>query len=170
MDPILVTSRLLLREMSRDDLDFVAAMLADPDVMRFYPRPYSREEAAAWVDRQRDRYARHGHGLWLAVDRVGGEPIGQVGLILQRVEGVEMPEVGYLIHRPFWRRGFATEAAVATRDHAFRSLGRSRVSSLIRPENLPSQGVARKMGMEPEGRTVIHGGFEHLVFSVERTG
>jgi RimJ/RimL family protein N-acetyltransferase len=170
MDPILVTSRLLLREMSRDDLDFVAAMLADPDVMRFYPKSYSREEAAAWIDRQVDRYARHGHGLWLVVDRDGGEPIGQVGLTLQRVEGEEVPEVGYLIHRPFWRRGFATEAAVATRDHAFQSLGRSRVSSLIRPENVPSQGVARKMGMEPVGRTVIHGGFEHLVFSVERTG
>lgn len=169
MRPILETSRLALREMSLDDLDFVAPMLADPGVMRFYPRPCSRAEAEAWVRRQAERYARHGHGLWLVLDKVTGEPLGQVGLILQRVEGVEEPEVGYLIHRPFWRRGFATEAAAATRDHAFEAMGKTRVISLIRPENVPSQGVARKLGMEPDGRLVMHGGYAHLVFSVERT-
>jgi ribosomal-protein-alanine N-acetyltransferase len=168
MNPILVTPRLLLRAMSMDDLEFVASMLADPDVMRYYPKLLSRAEAEAWVGRQLDRYARHGHGLWLVVDRADGQPVGQVGLILQRVESVELLEIGYLIHRPFWRRGIATEAATATRDHAFNDLGKSRVFSLIRPENLPSQGVARKLGMVSEGRTVIHGGFEHLVFSVER--
>jgi RimJ/RimL family protein N-acetyltransferase len=168
MNPILVTPRLLLRAMSMDDLDFVASMLADPDVMRYYPKLHSREEAEAWVRRQVDRYARYGHGLWLVLDRVDGQPVGQVGLTLQAVEGVEMPEIGYLIHRPFWRRGFATEAATATREHAFNDLGKSRVISLIRPENVPSQGVARKLGMESDGRTVIHGGFEHLVFGVER--
>ncbi len=170
MNPILVTPRLALREMSPDDLDFVAAMLADPEVMRFYPKCYSREEAEGWVRRQLDRYARYGHGLWLVLDRRLGQPVGQVGLTVQTVEGVEEPEIGYLIHRPFWRRGFATEAATATRDHAFTALGKPRVISLIRPENLPSQGVARKLRMEPGGRMVMHGGFPHLVFSISRTG
>jgi RimJ/RimL family protein N-acetyltransferase len=154
--------------MSLDDLDFVASMLADPEVMRFYPRRYSREESEAWVRRQLDRYSRDGHGLWLVLDRITEEPMGQVGLILQQFEGVQEPEIGYLIHRPFWRRGFATEAAASTRDHAFGVLGKPRVISLIRPENEPSQGVARKLGMEPERRTVMFGGFEHLVFAVSR--
>src|SRR4051794_8533619 len=162
------TPRLALREMSLDDLDFVAGMLADPEVMRFYPRRYSRDEAEAWVRRQIDRYARYGHGLWLVLDKVTLQPVGQVGLLLQRVEGVDEPEVAYLIHRPSWRRGYATEAALATRDHAFEVLGKPRVISLIRPENVPSRGVARKLGMVPEERTVEHGGSAHLVFSVER--
>jgi [ribosomal protein S5]-alanine N-acetyltransferase len=170
MNPILVTPRLALREMTLDDLDFVAAMLADPEVMRFYPKCYAREEAERWVRRQLDRYARYGHGLWLVLDRRDGQPVGQVGLTVQSIDGVDEPEIGYLIHRPFWRRGFATEAAAATRDHALGTLGKPRVFSLIRPENLPSQGVARKIGMEPEGRTVMHGGFEHLVFSISRAG
>ena len=167
MKKVLETPRLALREMSLDDLDFVAAMLAHPEVMRYYPRLYSREEARTWIERQLGRYARDGHGLWLVQDRATGEPVGQVGLALQLVEGVEEPEIGYLIHRPFWRRGLATEAALGVRAWAFDILGVERVISLIRPENLPSQGVARKLGMAPGKRVQFHE-LEHLVFSVRR--
>ena len=163
--PILTTSRLTLREMSVGDLDFVATMLADPEVMRFYPKCYSRAEAEMWVRRQLERYIRHGHGLWLVLQTKSGEPVGQVGLTVQEVDGVEEPEVGYLIHRPFWRQGFASEAALATRDYAFHTLKKPRVISLIRPENVPSRGVAAKMGMAIEKRT-MRAGFEHLVFAV----
>jgi RimJ/RimL family protein N-acetyltransferase len=163
----LQTDRLALREMSLEDLDFVAAMLADHQVMRFYPKCYTREESASWVARQIERYARDGHGLWLVLERESGEPVGQVGLTLQDVNGVLQPEVGYLVHHPFWRRGFAAEAAAATRDHAFVGLGLPRVVSLIRPENLPSQAVARRIGMEPEGRA-MHAGIDHLVFARSR--
>lgn len=161
------TDRLAFRELSVADLDFVAAMLSDPEVMRFYPKCYSRQEAEAWICRQADRYSRHGHGLWLTVNKMTGEPIGQVGLVLQRVNGVNEWEVGYLIHRPFWRQGFAAEAAIAVRDYAFNVLNKPRIISLIRPENIPSQGVAKKLGMCPEGRT-FYGAFEHIIFSVSK--
>ncbi|HEY2155866.1 MAG TPA: GNAT family N-acetyltransferase [Isosphaeraceae bacterium] len=166
---VLETPRLALREMTRDDLDFVAAMLADPEVMRHYPRCYTRDEAAEWVDRQIDRYRSHGHGLWLVGDRVSGEPVGQVGLIPPSCAEMPEDEIGYLIHRPFWRRGFASEAAAGVRDHAFGTLGRARVVSLIRPENVPSQGVALKIGMEREpGRLFEQAGFAHWVFAAGR--
>jgi RimJ/RimL family protein N-acetyltransferase len=48
-------------------------------------------------------------------------------------------------------------------DYAVNKLGRSRVVALVRPENLPSQGVARKLGMDVEKRT-HHADYEHLVF------
>jgi len=165
---VLDTRRFILREMSLDDLDFVAAMLADPDVMQFYPKCHSREEAKSWVERQTNRYAQHGHGLWLVSDKATSQPVGQVGLVMQNVRGAEEIEVGYLIHRPFWRRGYATEAALACRDFAFDALGRQQVISLIRPENSPSQGVARKLDMQTELTHVQHGGFEHLIFSVSK--
>lgn len=164
---ILETRRLELSELSVADLDFVAEMLADPEVMRFYPKRYTRDEAAGWIEGQVARYAGDGHGLWLARDRVSGDPVGQVGLIMQEVDGVRKQELGYLLHRPFWRQGLASEAAAGVRDWAFDSLGLSRVISLIRPENLPSQGVARRIGMQPEGRT-LHADLEHLVFAVSR--
>ena len=170
MATILQTTRLRLRELTTADLDFVAAMLGDPEVMRYYPRCYDRSESAAWIERQLVRYARDGHGLWLVEDRMTAAPLGQVGLIRQTVGGDEATEIGYLIDRPQWRQGFATEAAAACRDHAFGALGRDRVISLIRPENTPSQRVARKIGMRPENRVVTHGigGFDHLVFAIKR--
>lgn len=168
MSELLETPRLVLREMSLADLDFVAAMLADPEVMGYYPKCYSREEAAVWIERQMKRYARHRHGLWLVSDKESDRPVGQVGSLIQNVRGVEEKEIAYLIHRPFWGHGFATEAAAACLDYAFGVLARSRVIALIRPENVPSQAVARKLGMTPELQRVQHSGFEHLMFSVSR--
>jgi RimJ/RimL family protein N-acetyltransferase len=167
MKIVLETPRLVLREMTLDDLDFIAGMLADEQVMRFYPQRYDRADADAWVRRNLDRYARDGHGQWLALVKETGQPVGQVGLVRMEVDGVDEPEVGYIIHRPFWRRGYASEAACAVRDHAFTVRERDHVISLIRPINHPSQGVARKMGMRPT-RFTLHAGLEHLVFRVER--
>lgn len=161
------TERLRFRELSQDDLDFVAAMLADPEVMRYYPKVCSRAEAQEWIERQRRRYAEHGHGLWLVLARLTGMPVGQVGLVEQQVGGRPESEVGYLIQRAFWRHGLATEAARATRDWAFDVLGRERVVALIRPENGPSQGVARKLGLRVVGRCQ-HGGCEHDVWAITR--
>jgi RimJ/RimL family protein N-acetyltransferase len=168
MNHIIETPRLLLREVAVADLDFLATMMADPEVMRFYPKLYSREDVEAWIGRQQESYAKHGHGNWLVLDKTTGDPVGRVGLTMQKVEESEMPEIGYMIHRPFWRHGFATEAACATRNIAFWKLGKPMVISLIRPENLPSQGVARKLGMVPEDRLVTHAGLSHLVFWISR--
>lgn len=166
---VIQTPRLGLREMSRTDIGFVSTMLADPEVMRYYPAPLSRSEAEEWLDRQLRRYRDDEHGLWLVEWRSSGQPVGQVGLAMQEVEGVREPEIVYLVHRPFWRRGVATEAAKATRDFAFGRLGLSRVISLIRPQNVPSQGVARKLGMRLE-REAVFKGLRHLVFALHATG
>lgn len=168
MAVILETARLRMRPLEPGDLDFMAEMLADADVMRYYPRRLTRDLAAEWIDRQIDRYRTDGYGLWLAEQRDGSGPVGQVGLVRQTISGLDECEVGYLIHRPFWRRGFATEGARACRDYAFQTLGKSRVISLIRPDNVPSQGVAKNLGMEVVGRAP-HGGVEHLVFAVSRS-
>jgi RimJ/RimL family protein N-acetyltransferase len=165
MSWVLQTERLQLREMTLADLDFIAAMLSDPEVMRFYPRLYTREEARAWVERQLQRYVEHGHGLWLVVDGLSGQAVGQVGLAMQEVDGALEPEIGYMIHRPFWRRGYAGEAGLEVRRYAFETRGYPRVISLIRPENEPSQGVARKLGMRAERETMFKG-LKHLVFAV----
>ncbi len=63
------------------------------------------------------------------------------------VDEREEPGLTYLIHRPFWRQGFATEAALGCRDYAFDVLDAPRVICTIRPENTPSLGVALKIGL-----------------------
>ena len=98
--------------------------------------------------------------------------VGQCGLTWQDC-GYPAPvlEVGYLLERAAWHRGYATEAARACRDYAFDRLGAGEVFSIIRDSNLPSQRVARRNGMEVRGMFVKHYyGVEmsHLIFSVRR--
>jgi RimJ/RimL family protein N-acetyltransferase len=164
---ILETDRLALREVTPADLDFLAEMMADPEVMRYYPKPATRDEVRDWIDRQLRRYAEHGHGPWLVLDRQTGLPVGRCGLTIQTVDDRPEPEIGYMIHRPFWRRGYATEAALGVKRWAFEVRGLDRVISLVRPENLPSQGVARNLGMAPERETTFLG-LRHIVFAVRR--
>jgi RimJ/RimL family protein N-acetyltransferase len=169
MKIILETPRLLLRELKPADLDFTETLLGDEQTMRFYPQRYTRADAEAWLKRQLDRYARDGHGLWLVVLKETRQPAGHVGLVNMLVEGETMPETGYLIHRPFWRRGFATEAALAVRDHAFAALNKPFVVAQIREVNVPSQGVARKLGMR-RVKLNLHAGLEHVLWRVDRGG
>lgn len=162
---VLTTQRLILREMEVDDLDFIASMLAHPEVMKYYPKCYSRDESAGWIRRQQNRYTNDGYGLWLAINHENQNPVGQAGLVRHIIEGEACDEIGYLIHRPFWRNYYATEAATAVREYAFNELHRSTVCSLIRPENKPSQSVAKKLGMTPL-KEVMFAGYVHLHYAV----
>ncbi len=163
----LETPRTFMREILGNDFDFLVRMMSDAEVMRYYPRPYTDRDVRDFINRMRTRYRDDGCGLWLVLDRESGEPLGRVGLMRQDVNGADEFEVGYMIHRPFWRRGFATETATAVRDWAFGERRLPRVISLIRPENVPSQGVARNLGMTIVGQT-DQAGVPHHVFAVNR--
>lgn len=132
-------------------------------MMRFYPKVNDRSEAQAAIEKNLTRYRDDGHGFWLAVLKETGQPIGRVGLLKQQVDGQTEDEIGYMIHRPYWRQGFATEAALAVRDYARRELGKQRLISLVRPINIPSQRTALAIGSKPEKLT-LHWNLEHIVF------
>ena len=165
---ILGTARLILREMTPEDIEFIAEMMAHPEVNFFYERRFTRDESEVWLERQIERYRRDGTGLWLATERATGAPVGQVGLAIQTVDGERLPEVGWLLHRSYWGRGYATEAGAAVRDSALNEWGHDRIISLIRPVNLASQRVARRLGMVDRRRVSFHG-FEHCVFEITKT-
>jgi RimJ/RimL family protein N-acetyltransferase len=162
------TPRLLLRELKSADAPALFEVLGDPETMRFYPRPYSREEVDEWIGRQIGRYAM-GAGLLGVVLRDSGTLIGDCGLVWQEVEGVEEPEIGYHVHREHQGRGYATEAARAVRDYAFGTLGCDHVISMIRPENLASRRVAEKNGLTVN-RTIFWRGYDHCVYQLRKAG
>lgn len=87
--------------MTENDLDFVATMLAHPDVSRFYDRQFTRTDAGEWIAKALARYRNDGHGLWLVTERDSGEPVGQVGILMQEVEGERHAELGWLLDRPY---------------------------------------------------------------------
>jgi RimJ/RimL family protein N-acetyltransferase len=151
---ILGTERLVLRELVAADEPFVASMTD------------SVADAADWLRRCLARYARDGHGLWLAIARESGEPVGQIGLLSQTVNGVVEPEVSYHLHARHRGHGYAVEGAAAVRDWAF-ARGHDHVIALIREDNIASQAVARKLGMTP-GDHATHAGLDHVVWRVAR--
>jgi RimJ/RimL family protein N-acetyltransferase len=80
--------------------------------------------------------------------------LGYIGLIPQKVDGVDEIEIGYSLAQRHWGQGFATEGAIACRDFAFGDLNRDRLISIIDPRNEPSIRVAQRVGMSFEKRTV----------------
>jgi RimJ/RimL family protein N-acetyltransferase len=133
--------------MTPGDLDDMAALLGDPEVMRHYPHPKSRDEALEWIAWNQRLYREHGFGLWLLTLRPSGEFVGDCGLTPQQVDGVTEIEVGYHVRTALQGRGLASEAAAACRDHARDVLGVDRLIAIIDPRNRPSQRVAEKLGM-----------------------
>lgn len=166
---VLSSERLTFHPITPEDRDFVAAMLADPDVMALYPRSVGEAGPDEWIACQLERYANDGFGLWLVCERETGQPVGQVGLVIQSVNGATELEIAYLLHRPFWGRGYATEAAIACRDFVFTEFDRPYVLSLILPENERSVAVARRLGMVPVD-VAFHAGYLHEVHVVWRPG
>ena len=166
---ILETERLILRQLTQADYPALCKILQDKDVMYAYEHAFDASEVQAWLDRQLQRYADDGFGLWAVVLKASGEVIGQCGLTWQDWAGRQVLEIGYLFQKAFWHRGYATEAAVACQAYAFDALGAREVFSIIRDNNLPSQNVARRNGMEIRGQlTKFYYGVHmpHLVFSI----
>jgi RimJ/RimL family protein N-acetyltransferase len=151
------TSRLRFREMTADDLEAMAAMLGDPDVMAYYPAPMTRQEAAAWIAWNERNYADLGYGLWI-LETHDGEFVGDCGLTWQRVGGAARLEVGYHVRRDRQGLGYATEAAAACRDFARDVLGASELVAIVHPENIASRRVAEKLGMRRAGDEPVRPG------------
>jgi RimJ/RimL family protein N-acetyltransferase len=170
MPDVIETGRLRLRPFADDlsDLDALHEIQSDPQHMRFYPHPFSREESRAWIERCLERQERYGYSLWAIEDRGTGEFLGNCGPIPQVIDGIEEVEIGWLVTPRRARQGIATEAAAAWRDRCLGPLGMDHVISLIRPENVPSRGVAEHIGMTVWKET-RHGslGWLHLVYRVD---
>ena len=153
----LETARLRLRHFRAADLDPYAALCADPEVMRYVGDRSVLSREDAW--RQMAMLAGHWHlrgfGMWAVEERTTGAFVGRVGLYYP--EGWPDREVAWALARPFWGRGYATEAARAALGEAFGRLGWARVISLIDPANTRSVRLAERLGERLEGEATIRG-------------
>ena len=157
MTAILETRRSRLREFRPDDLDELAAMVADEEQMRFYPGPRTQAEAWAWMGRNLSLYEEHGFGFWLLESRPTSEFLGYCGIRPLVLEGASATEIGWHTKKTSWNRGIATEAAAGVRDLAFARFAQTRLVALIHPDHLASRRVAEKIGMREETAIVFDG-------------
>jgi RimJ/RimL family protein N-acetyltransferase len=147
--------RLSLRMFRESDLDAYAEMCGDPNVMRFLGDGHTLTRPEAWRNMALvlGHWQLRGFGLWAVEERATGLLAGRVGC--WRPEGWPGLEIGWALRRPFWGRGYATEAALAALNYAFHRLKQSHVISLIHPDNGPSIAVALRLGMRMEGYTQV---------------
>ena len=180
MRVVLETKRLVLRVPIRSDADALALALADPEVMRYIGDGHTRghDEAVAWVERDRRGFDVDRFGKFAVVRREDGRTIGRVGLSAwdpatwvhaTRAEIGPHAEIelGWTLLREAWGHGFATEAALCVRDWALTDVGLRRLISLIHPDNIRSQHVARRLGETHERDVVTAKGYPAQLWAVD---
>ena len=144
---IIETERLILREYSVEDFPALHEIVSDPETMQHYPKPFDEERTKSWIEWNLQNYKEYGFGLWAVVLKETGEFIGDCGITIQNIDGELLPEIGYHIHKKYWRQGFGSEAARAVRDWAFENTKYDCIYSYMKYTNIPSQKTAMKNGM-----------------------
>lgn len=155
---VLETERLSLREVELADARFMLELLNSPGFLENIGDRGVRDEdqARAYIEeRVLGSYRDHGFGMWLAVQKADGAPVGLAGLV--RREGLETPDVGYAFIQKVWGRGYAQEAAAAVLAHAQGPMGIPKLAAITTPENFASMAVLRKIGFTYQGMIQLPG-------------
>ena len=144
----LQTDRLILREYSMDDFDALYEIMSDAETMQHYPAPFDQARTLRWIEWNLENYQKYGWGLWAVVLKETGEFIGDCGITLQDIDGQLLPEIGYHIHKKYWRRGFAKEASRVVRDWVFENTNYDTIYSYMKYTNVASYSTALANGMK----------------------
>lgn len=153
------TERLVVRDLGPGDLDAVAEMGADPEVMRHFPGTLTRAESAEMLERFAARRRDDGFAFPAVELKSTCACIGFVGLGRVHFEATFAPavEIGWRLLRRYWGQGYAKEAALAALDFGFEQLDLDEIVSFTATENTPSQAVMRSIGMTRDAA----GDFDH---------
>ena len=154
---ILRTDRLIVREMTENDLDTLYDIYEGPGMTDFTEglsenREEEQEKLAAYV---RNVYPVYGFGLWLLVGKESGLGIGRAGFFWRA--DATYPELGFVIRRRWQGKGYCTEACHAILSYGFEELGFSGVQAVTWEENLASIRILWRLGFTEAGRTLQEG-------------
>lgn len=154
---LFTSARLGFRNWSHHDIELLAVINKDPEVMKYFPAAQSREETEKFIYRMQDQLALKGF-CYYAVDRLDvGELIGFTGLSEKDFESDFTPciDIGWRFGTQAWNKGFATEAAKRCLQHGFQELSMDRIVAIAPQVNIKSIAVMEKAGMKFE-RTFQH--------------
>lgn len=151
MDKSLVTDRLLLRRLELEDADRVEELASDYELAKTtltVPHPYPAGSAADFIP---SMWAAEDKGLvvFAIVEKESGSLIGIINI--KQTLAYKRGELGYWVGRPYWGKGYGTEAARMVVAYGFEELGLNKVFAGAFADNPGSWRIMEKVGMKHEG-------------------
>lgn len=174
----LETDRLQLRQWIDADFPMFAELNSDPAVMQYFPKLLEPVDSDAIAEKCRQLIAERGWGFWAVSLKDTGCFIGFVGLHQPKANLPFSPcvEIGWRLHKHYWRRGFATEAATEALRFAFEVLSLDEVVSFTARSNQPSRAVMERLGMYNTHNDFKHPDIEsdhplseHVLYKITRS-
>lgn len=149
--PIFETERLILRKPLPVDAAEILGFRSDPEVMKFIPRPIAQTEGdvLALLAIMEDSLQKNERINWAVVHKATNKVIGLFGFVRFLIEH-SRAEVGYSLHRNFWRQGYTREALTAIIQYSFETLALHSIEAIIDAENVGSAGVLANLGFRKE--------------------
>lgn len=147
---LLETSRLLLRAWHPEDLDDLARIFSDRDVMRYFPNTLSRVQTSAFIEKMNEQIKLRSYTYFALELKAIQKLAGFTGLSYQDYKADFTPcvDIGWRLDKPYWGRGLATEAAQACLAYGFENIGLSKIVSVAPRINTASIAVMEKIGMQ----------------------
>lgn len=147
--PVFQTDRLILSEFSLADTTFIIQLTNSEGWLRNIGDRYTKTEAGAIAYLQKGplkSYATTGYGLWKTSLKETGQDIGICGCFKRDI--FDHPDIGYALLPAFEGKGYATEAAMGSRDFLFANYAVNNLLGITEPDNLVSIKILSKLGME----------------------
>jgi RimJ/RimL family protein N-acetyltransferase len=135
--------------------------------MTYYPHAFNAKEVENWIFWNIENYKKYNHGLWAVIQKNNKTFLGDCGITMQNIAGDIVPEIGFHIIKKYCNQGYATEAASACLKYAFDSLNYNKIYSYSNAKNIPSQKVAKKIGMYFE-KTFYKKGSQQVVYVAKK--
>lgn len=144
------TCRLQLRHFKPDDADELYRIYSEPELFKYMSneKPLLWEQTQKVIDLFTENWRQHQFGVWAVVHKKHQKLIGHCGF--KFLENTQEVQIGYLLLKPYWGRGLATEAASAAMMYGFEVANLRKIVAIAKPENLASRRVMEKLGMTYE--------------------
>ena len=155
--PTVTTRRLVLRGFAEQDAQPLWRILGEDGVLRYFPSssPPALERVQNMLARQLAHWKEYGYGRWAVVPRTEQTCIGWAGL--EYLPEMNEAEVAYLLGKDYWGLGLATEAALASVQYGFETVGLARIVGIVHVENGASRRVLEKLGLSLLDQTHLWG-------------
>lgn len=153
MKTILETERLVIREINPTDVDVMLELHSDPEVHLYLGGNTitSRVKMLEAIDSLEQQYQNYGVGRWAMIKKSTNEFIGWTGLefVTKEINNHrDYYDLGYRLKKKFWRKGFATESAIASLDYGFNQLKANRIFAMADVQNKGSNKILNNLGLQ----------------------